>query len=110
MIREKCDECGGQLIKKRVDFKMYGEVVGRFPAEVCKKCGEVCFDEAISDKIDAVVKAKGLWGLETKTRIGKVGDSLDVRIHKRLAEFLRLSKGKDAIIIPQDRHTLIVKV
>ena len=50
MIRTKCDECGGKIIQKKVDFRMYGEVVGRFPAEVCVKCGEVCFDENASDK------------------------------------------------------------
>ena len=61
-------------------------------------------------KIDEAVKAKGFWGLETKTKIGKVGDSLDVRIHKRLAEFLRLSQGKEVTIIPEDRQTFIVKV
>ena len=61
MNRNKCDECGGKIVKKLVDFGLYGVSLGKFNAEVCTKCGEECFDEETSDMIDEVAKAKGLW-------------------------------------------------
>ena len=56
----KCDECGGKVVKKEVDFKLYGEILGKFPTFVCSKCGEEIFDEETSDKIDEAAKKKGL--------------------------------------------------
>ncbi len=64
MERQKCEECGGKLVKKNVDFSMYGITLGKFVAEVCLKCGEEVFDEKTSDEIDRIAKQKGLFGLE----------------------------------------------
>ncbi|MBI3050989.1 hypothetical protein HYY74_00870 [Candidatus Woesearchaeota archaeon] len=63
MIRSKCDECGGKLKLEDVDFSLFGTSLGRFPAEVCTKCGEKVFSEEVSDRIDSVAKERGLWGL-----------------------------------------------
>ncbi len=62
MQRTKCDECGGKIVKRKVEFKLYDTDVGMFPAEVCTNCGEKCFDEETSDLIDEAAKEKGLWG------------------------------------------------
>ncbi len=49
MSEEKCYVCGiGKLIKKKVDYKVFGISIGKFDAEVCDKCGETFFDEEIS--------------------------------------------------------------
>ena len=78
MERKICEECKGKIIKKKVEFKLYGETLGKFPAEVCLKCGEKVFDEETSDKIDEIAKKKGLWGLDAQTKINKVGTSIIV--------------------------------
>lgn len=61
MKRTKCEECGGKIIQKKVEFKLYDVIIGKYPAEVCTKCGETCFSEKTSNKIDEDVKKKGLF-------------------------------------------------
>ena len=109
-MRAKCDECGGKIIKKKVDYSIFGVSLGKFPAEVCAKCGETCFDEDISRKMTEIAKEKGLWNLETKTKIGKVGDALDVRFGKRLIEFLKLKKGEEVTIYPKSKNKIVIEV
>ena len=106
----KCYICEkGDLSKQKVDFKLYGEIVGKFNAEVCSHCGEKFFDEETSNKIDDVTKKKGLWGLESETIIGQSGDSLMVRISKKLADFLNLHKGEKVKIRIEDRKKLVIE-
>jgi len=107
----KCLNCGSNSVKKKkVDFKVYGISMGKFDAEVCPKCGEEVFDEAVSDKIDESAKERGLWGLESRGRIGKAGDGLVIRVNKKLAEFLELEKGKEITLVPESKHKLNVIV
>lgn len=110
MKREKCEECGGKIVKKNVEFSLYGESLGFFPAEVCTKCGEEVFDEETSDKIDEVAKQKGLWGLSARTKIGRVGTSIAVTINKQIAQFMQLQKGKEVIVHPQTKKKLMIEV
>ena len=107
----KCLNCGSKNAKKKkVDFKVYGISLGKFDAEVCLKCGEEVFDEATSGKIDNIAKKRGLWGLENRTKVGKSGDGLVIRVNKQLAEFLDLEKGKEITLIPESKHELKVVV
>ena len=108
MERQKCEECGGKLVKKQVDFSMYGISLGKFPAEVCSKCGEEVFDEKTSEGIDRIAKQKGLWGLAKKVKIVKIGNSLAVRIPKPISDFLKLKEGKDALIRP-DKDKIVIE-
>ena len=62
MERQKCEECGGKLIKKQVEFVMYGVNLGKFPAEVCSKCGEEMFDEKTSQEIDKIDLDEFIYG------------------------------------------------
>lgn len=62
MIRRKCDECGGKLAEKMVDFNVDGILIGKFKAEVCIKCGEEVFSEKVSKAIERETKKKGLFG------------------------------------------------
>lgn len=107
MERQKCEECGGKIIKKQVDFSIYGTSLGKFPAEVCTKCGEEVFDEKTSEEIDKITKQKGLWGLSKKVKIVKIGNSLAVRIPKTISDFIGLKEGKEAIIKPEGNKILI---
>ncbi|MFH1637272.1 MAG: YgiT-type zinc finger protein [Candidatus Woesearchaeota archaeon] len=110
MKRTKCEECGGRIVRKKVDYEFYGTLVGKFPAEVCNKCGEICFDEDVSREITEKTKELGLWGLETRTKIGAAGSTLDVRLSKKIIEFMGLKKGEEVVIYPQDRNRLIVEL
>jgi len=110
-MSEKCYICEkGNLVKKEVDYLLLGENLGKFAAEVCDTCGEQFFDEEASKKIEVVAKKRGLWGLESKSKIAKVGNSYAIRINKRIAEFLDLKKGEDVSIIPENKHKLLIQV
>ncbi|MEK6858226.1 MAG: hypothetical protein AABX39_06580 [Nanoarchaeota archaeon] len=110
MKRTKCEECGGKISKKNVEFKLYEESVGFFPADVCSKCGEEVFDEETSDKIDEATKEKGLWGLESKAKITEVGSSIAVVINKRIAQFIGLKKGEEVYLHPESRSKISIEV
>ena len=109
-IRTKCEECGGRIIEKKIDYIFLGENLGRFTAEVCTKCGEEVFDEAVSGQIEKIAREKGLWGLESRTKVGKVGNCLDVRICKKIANFLNLKKGKEVTTYPENKNKLIIEI
>ncbi len=104
----KCSECGGKVSVKKVDFFMYGTILGKFPAEVCEQCGEQLFSEETSDVIDRAAKEKGLWRLESQTTVGQAGDSLIIRVNKKLADFYGLRKGKEVHIAPESKNKMAV--
>ncbi len=110
MERKICEECGSKINKKLVDYMLLGTNLGKFEAEVCSKCGEQVFDENIFSKIEKKAKELGLWGLQAKVKINQVGNSLAVTITKPISDFLKLKKGKDVFIYPEDRHRLIVEI
>ncbi|MBI3051874.1 hypothetical protein HYY74_05450 [Candidatus Woesearchaeota archaeon] len=109
-MNKKCYICGkGELVTRKVDVKPYGVPIGKFDAEVCSDCNETFFSEQISDKIDEAAKSKGLWGLEARTKIGQAGNSIDVRISKRIAEFAGLRKGAEVRVYPEGRNRIIIE-
>lgn len=104
-----CLNCGSNKAeKKKVDFKVYGISLGKFEAEVCSKCGEEIFDEATSDRIDKIAKKRGLWGLESRTKVGQSGDGLVIRVNKKLVNFTGLQKGKEITVMPESKHKLSI--
>lgn len=110
MVRQTCEECSGKIVRKDVEFKLYGERVGLFPAEVCTRCGEELFTEETSDKIDEIAKKKGLWGLSVRTKAAALGSSIGVTIHKKIVDFMDLKKGKELTVRPETKHRLIIEV
>ena len=110
MKRNTCEECGGKIVKKNIEFKLYGELVGFFPAEVCTKCGEEIFDEKTSDQIDEAAKKKGLWGLGADAKIIKVGSSAAVVINKKIIQFLGLKKGEEVYVHPETKRKLVIEI
>lgn len=110
MNRKTCEECGGEIERRNVEFKLYGESVGLFPAEVCVKCGEEIFDEKTSDKIDEAVKRRGLWGLGAGAKVIQVGSSTAVVVNKKIADFLKLKKGELVYVHPESKHKLVMEI
>ncbi len=110
-MTEKCYICEkGNLTKRKVDYKLYGISIGKFYAEVCNNCGETFFDEDVSKKMTEIAKRKGLWGLHTKTKIGQSGTTLDIRLPKKIIDFLNLKKGKEIEVYPEGKDKLIISI
>ncbi len=106
----KCTECDGTLEKKMARFIDLGVDLGEFPALVCNKCGERFYPDKSAAKIQQRQKDKGLWGLESRTRVGKYGNSLSIRISKKLAEFLKIDKGQTVEVIPKGAGEFLVRI
>ncbi len=108
---EKCYICEkGTLEKKKIPYTFMDEQIGNFEAEVCPICGETFFDEETSRKITAATKAKGLWGIGARTKIGQAGSTLDIRLPKRIIDFLSLKKGEEVIIYPETKKRLVIEL
>ena len=102
MIFEK-----GKLEKSKVKEYMFGVYLGKFKAEVCNKCGESFTDSITTKKIEDAAKNKGLWGLSAITKITKTGNSLAIRIPKKVAEYLKFKNGKEAYLYPDEKKLII---
>ena len=106
---EACPICEkGKLEKKKVDYMFLGKNIGKFEAGVCSKCKEQIFDEKISRQISSKIKELGLWGLGARTKVSKTGNSLTITVTKKIADFLKLKKGEEVTIYPEDEKRLIV--
>lgn len=104
----KCPVCEkGELKKGKIKESMFGVYLGEFPAEICPACRESFTDPETTRKIEDVAKKKGIWGLGKKTKITQAGNSLAVRIPKKIADYLHLKKGKDAYIHPENNKIVI---
>lgn len=105
----KCPMCEKGILKKeKIKEFMFGVYLGEFPAEVCTKCRESFTSAETTRKIENIAKKKGIWGLGVKTKITQTGNSLAVRIPKRIAEFLKFKKEEEVFIYPQD-HSLVIE-
>jgi putative transposon-encoded protein len=78
-------------------------------AEVCPSCGEVFWKKNDVRKMEERAKRIGVWELEQKTKVATVGNSLAVRIPKRLANFLRLKEGVEVVIHPIGKDKLVIE-
>ena len=67
-------------------------------------------DEETSKKITLATKAKGLWGLGATTKVGQAGSTLDIRLPKKIIEFLKLKKGKEVMVYPENKNRLVVEI
>lgn len=106
----KCVFCNSATEGKIVNYAEMGVNLGKFKAEVCKKCGETFFNSEIARKIQAKLKELGLFGLAKKTKVAEVGNSIAIRIPKRLAEFVGLKKGQEVLITPEEKNRLSIEV
>ena len=109
-MADKCALCEGKLIEKIVDYEVYGKSIGKFPALVCDSCGEKWFNEETSKKIQEKEKKLRLFGLSRETKIGYSGNSLIIRIPKKLAKFMNLKKETGVIIYPEDKNKISISI
>ncbi|MBI2136127.1 hypothetical protein HYU06_03580 [Candidatus Woesearchaeota archaeon] len=106
----QCWECNGRYSYKMADFSVYGISLGKFKAKVCNKCGDKVFGEEVSGQMDKIAKQRGLWGLEAKTKIGRVGNALDVKISTKIAKFCELKKGREVSVRPEGKNKILIEV
>ena len=104
----ECDECRGKMSREKVEFKVYGLPVGKYDAWVCQKCNQTLFSEEVAEQIDQIAKEKGLWGLESRTKVAQTGDSLAIRVNKKLARFLDLRKGEEVTLVPESKSKVMI--
>jgi YgiT-type zinc finger domain-containing protein len=106
---EKCPICEKGNLKKIMNKeRVHGVFLGEFPAKKCSHCGEIWTDGKTMEKIEKIAKKKGVYGLGATTKITKTGNSLAVRIPKKIADYLKLKDGKEAYIHPED-HKLVIE-
>ena len=102
--------CGGKLKTSKTHVEFYGIDFGIHRCEVCTKCGEEYLDSETMEKITEEVKKKGLFGLEAKTKVGIAGNSMMIRIPKKLARFIGLAKGLEVSMHPAGKKKLVVEI
>ncbi|MBS1266562.1 MAG: hypothetical protein MAG795_00529 [Candidatus Woesearchaeota archaeon] len=104
----KCPSCEkGKLSKGKIKKYLYGEYLGEYPVEKCNKCGESFLDSSAVKKIEEKAKQKGLWGLGFETKITKTGNSLAVRIPKKIADHMKVKDGKSVYVHPGKNRIII---
>lgn len=103
----KCIFCRSDTVRKIVTYSEHGIVLGTFPAHVCRACHEQFFDAETANKIQAKSIEKGVFGLSKRVKVGKVGESLMVRIPKTIAQFIKLKEGKEVSIHPEGKNIII---
>ena len=62
------------------------------------------------EKIETKVKRRRLFGLERRERVAKSGNSLLIRIPKKIAESLKIKRDSPLVIYPSVPRRLIVEV
>ena len=105
----KCVFCNVAAARKNVEHKEFGVSLGRFPAQVCPKCGEAYFDSDTAGRIQEKSKALGLFGLSAKAKVAQLGNNYAIRIPKRIAKFIGLQKGKEVFIRPANNRSLNIE-
>ena len=105
----KCVFCSSGTEEKTVDYKEIGIKLGKFKAQVCKKFGEIFFDSETAERIQLKSKELGLFGLARKAKVAEIGNSIAIRVPKRLAEFVGLKKGQEVLITPKEKRQLSIE-
>jgi len=109
----ECLICGkGKLKPATIEEKMYGIGLGSYRGEQCDNpdCRETFLAPEEMKRLEACTKELGLWGLGESVKIGKLGNSLIVRIPTRLAHFLNLEQGRTVSIMPDEKDKMILEL
>ncbi|MBI4450373.1 YgiT-type zinc finger protein [Candidatus Woesearchaeota archaeon] len=106
----KCVMCGGTTERKTAEYREQGVLLGKYPADVCTKCGEAYYDSATARVIQQQSRSKGLHGSAEKATVGEVGNSLAVRIPKSIAQIVGLKKGQTVTVMPHGERELHIDV
>jgi hypothetical protein len=98
--------CGGKARPAKIEYKLFGIAIGKYPGYVCSKCKEEWFNEEIVEKIENKVKEMGLFGLAKQQKVSIAGNSLIVRIPKPLAKFVGIKEGSLVRIEPEGKERI----
>ncbi len=106
----RCPVCRRSELKTQIrKAEQYGFDLGEYKAAVCSACGEIFWLESDVRRMEKKAKRLGIWGLEQKTKVAVAGNSLIVRIPKRLANFVGITKGKEVYVHPAGRDRLLIE-
>jgi len=106
----KCPICGKGLLRKgKIKEYMFGVYLGEYPAELCNKCGESFVDSKTMQKIEDKAKEEGIWGLGVKTKVTRTGNSLAVRIPKKIVNYMKIREGTAVYMHPEKDRIIIDK-
>ncbi len=89
---------------------MFGVDLGTDDADVWDSCGESFLSPESVDRVQERAKDLGLWGLASKGKIVKSGNSLVVRIPAPLARYLKMKSGQDVLGAPDRAHRLLLEL
>lgn len=103
----KCISCNGEMREKLVEHKEFGVSLGKFHAMVCSKCGEKFYDSASVDKIQAASKKAGLFGMVSRVKAAKIGNSIAIRVPKEIAAAVHLKPGAEVILHPEGNKVIL---
>ena len=106
----KCPMCNGSLKNGKVREEYLGHFLGEFDGRICTKCGETILGAESVRKAQEKAKELGIFGLSERTSIAKSGNSLVVRIKKTLANYLKLTEGKQVFIRPEGKDKLVIEL
>lgn len=101
--------CGKEAKKGKISVKVYGIDIGQFEGYKCE-CGEELFDEKTVGEIEKRSMELGIFGLGVKEKVSASGNSLIIRVPKKLAEFLNIKKGSSVYIEPEGKDKIKVDI
>ena len=108
---QRCPVCGkGKLRTGTIREEMFGVDLGTYDGELCDACGESFLGSGAMKAIEARARALGLWGLGTKVKVVRSGNSLVVRIPAPLARHLKIRAGQEVMVSPNKENGLILEL
>lgn len=110
MKLKKCPECDGKIEEKNLHYELLGIDLGIFPTLFCIRCKKQFYEDKVVDKIDLIAKKKGLWGLEHRTKLNALGNSLAIRLSKNQIVFGKLKKGEEVLVYPESKNRFIIEI
>lgn len=108
LSKMKCPSCNqGELKKSKIREEQFGVFLGEYEGLRCNICGESFLDEKATHDILQRSKELGIFGLEATTKVTKSGNSLSIRVPKKLAEFMKLKEGKEVRMHPAGNKLIV---
>ncbi len=105
-----CPMCNSKLKKGKIKEEYLGHDLGDFEGFICTKCGETLLNEESVKAAQEKARDLGIFGLAEKTTIAKSGNSLVVRIKKKLADYLNLVEGEQVVVHPEGKKKIVVEI
>lgn len=90
--------------------EMFGVDLGEYAGEKCTNCGETFLTSESMRAIEKRAKELGLWGLASKVKVARSGNSIVVRIPAPLAQYLKLKKGQEIMVSPDKENRLVLEL